>query len=290
MKRARSIEDFVADPVGRYQLGRTHVVWCHSPSLCGSIHWGRPTDADAAALVRRLEIAVAPGARQRLRQHHRRARHGVVRLAGVRRRLRLRAPPPDDAQSARAQARHPRAAGARRRARRWPVATRRPELPRALLQSAEEAQAWIDRPDSRGRARRGAAARRRGARRDAAACARCAIGSTTRSPTRRCRRWRARSASRRARCSASSSRHETSFRLELMDARVRAACLLLDGVRRQDRSDRPPRRLGLVVADERHLPPARSARPPPTTAPAVASSPSASILSDHASVRATSRR
>jgi len=60
MKRARSIEDFVAEPVGRYQIGRTHLVWCHSPTLCGSVHWGRPTDADAAALVRRLEICRHP--------------------------------------------------------------------------------------------------------------------------------------------------------------------------------------------------------------------------------------
>jgi AraC-like DNA-binding protein len=60
MKRARSIEDFVAEPVGRYQIGRTHVVWCYSPTLCGSIHWGRPTDADAAALVRRLDLAMHP--------------------------------------------------------------------------------------------------------------------------------------------------------------------------------------------------------------------------------------
>jgi len=60
MKRALSIADFVQAPIGRYSLGATHLVWCHSPTLCGTVHWGRPTEHDAAELVQRLEVSVHP--------------------------------------------------------------------------------------------------------------------------------------------------------------------------------------------------------------------------------------
>lgn len=60
MRRARSIEDFVRNPVGAFQAGRTHVVWCHSTTLVGTVHWGRPTDADASALARRLDLCLHP--------------------------------------------------------------------------------------------------------------------------------------------------------------------------------------------------------------------------------------
>src|SRR5258706_1457052 len=56
MKRARTVEEFVADPVDRFSVGATHVVWCHSPTLCGSVHWSRPTAANAEELVARLEL------------------------------------------------------------------------------------------------------------------------------------------------------------------------------------------------------------------------------------------
>jgi hypothetical protein len=39
---------------------RTHLVWCHSPTLVGTVHWGRPTDGDARALVRRLDLCLRP--------------------------------------------------------------------------------------------------------------------------------------------------------------------------------------------------------------------------------------
>jgi len=60
MRRARATEDFVADPVGRLSVGATHLVWCHSPTLCGTAHWGRPSERDAAELVRRLEFTMHP--------------------------------------------------------------------------------------------------------------------------------------------------------------------------------------------------------------------------------------
>jgi len=57
MKRARSLEDFAANPVGRFDVGATHLVWCQSPTLCGSAHWGQPTEKDAGDLARRIDIA-----------------------------------------------------------------------------------------------------------------------------------------------------------------------------------------------------------------------------------------
>jgi AraC-like DNA-binding protein len=54
MRGAATVDEMSADPVGRFTLGATHLVWCHSPSLCGSVHWGRPTSDDAAALVQRF--------------------------------------------------------------------------------------------------------------------------------------------------------------------------------------------------------------------------------------------
>jgi AraC-like DNA-binding protein len=60
MRRAPTIEDLVEDPVGRYNIGATHIVWCHSPTLTGTSHWGQPTELDAADLVHRLEITMHP--------------------------------------------------------------------------------------------------------------------------------------------------------------------------------------------------------------------------------------
>src|SRR4051794_16427777 len=60
MKRALSIADFVNAPIARYSVGATHLVWCHSPTLCGTVHWGRPTENDATELVQRLEASIHP--------------------------------------------------------------------------------------------------------------------------------------------------------------------------------------------------------------------------------------
>ena len=61
MKRAHSADDFAANPIGRFDVGSTHIVWCRSATLCGSAHWGRPTEKDAADLVRRVDIATRMG-------------------------------------------------------------------------------------------------------------------------------------------------------------------------------------------------------------------------------------
>lgn len=54
MRRARSIADFVDRPLGRFSVGATDLVWCHSTSLVGSVHWGRYGSEDAAQLTERL--------------------------------------------------------------------------------------------------------------------------------------------------------------------------------------------------------------------------------------------
>lgn len=60
MRAARDAEDFAADPIGRFTVGTAHLVWCHSATLCGSVHWGRPTEDDARTLVRALELSMHP--------------------------------------------------------------------------------------------------------------------------------------------------------------------------------------------------------------------------------------
>jgi AraC-like DNA-binding protein len=60
MRRAAGIDDFVGDPVGRYSVGATHLVWCHSTNLCGTSHWGQPSEIEAGELVRRLDLSLHP--------------------------------------------------------------------------------------------------------------------------------------------------------------------------------------------------------------------------------------
>ena len=90
MRRAATIDDFVGDPVGRFSLGATHIVWCHSPTL-RTAHWGKPTETQAGELVRRLDLSIDTRAGLGLRRVHGHARHGVVRLVGVQRGVGLRA-------------------------------------------------------------------------------------------------------------------------------------------------------------------------------------------------------
>jgi AraC-like DNA-binding protein len=60
LERASSVEEFVANPVGRIVRGPTHVVWCASGTLMGTIHWGRPDAPAATELIRRLELTIHP--------------------------------------------------------------------------------------------------------------------------------------------------------------------------------------------------------------------------------------
>ena len=54
------IEEFVANPVRRYVVGANHVVWCHSPGLCGAVNWGRPAESDVRRLVAAWHFSLHP--------------------------------------------------------------------------------------------------------------------------------------------------------------------------------------------------------------------------------------
>lgn len=61
MKRAPSPAALAADPLGCYWVGNTQIVWCRDATTCGTIGWGRPTEADAHELIDALELAYHPG-------------------------------------------------------------------------------------------------------------------------------------------------------------------------------------------------------------------------------------
>ena len=56
MRRAPSPTAFAADPIDRYWIGNTQIVWCRHPTACGSLHWGRPDEHDARELTQALEL------------------------------------------------------------------------------------------------------------------------------------------------------------------------------------------------------------------------------------------
>lgn len=60
MKRVATPDELASDPVGRYWLGETQLVWCSDPETCGSTHWGHPTERDARELTRALELSRHP--------------------------------------------------------------------------------------------------------------------------------------------------------------------------------------------------------------------------------------
>lgn len=51
-----SADVFARDPIDHYWLGETQLVWCRSPTLCGSLHWGTPHESDVVELMRALEL------------------------------------------------------------------------------------------------------------------------------------------------------------------------------------------------------------------------------------------
>jgi AraC-like DNA-binding protein len=59
---AATVERFLRAPVGRYTAGRRCVVWCWSRTLCGAFLWGRPDEADVREMVRLHAICTGPGA------------------------------------------------------------------------------------------------------------------------------------------------------------------------------------------------------------------------------------
>jgi AraC-like DNA-binding protein len=62
MRRAAGIPQFLANPAGYYVSGKSFAVWVHSPTLAGSVYFGRPDPDDFADLLalqplyQRLEV------------------------------------------------------------------------------------------------------------------------------------------------------------------------------------------------------------------------------------------
>jgi AraC-like DNA-binding protein len=60
MKPAASPDELARDPIDRYWLGETQIVWCRDAITCGSMHWGTPTVRDAKDLTRALDLSRHP--------------------------------------------------------------------------------------------------------------------------------------------------------------------------------------------------------------------------------------
>jgi AraC-like DNA-binding protein len=61
MLPASSIPQFLEAPVGRYIIRRNLIVWCRSPKLCGSAYWGRPEANDVHELIQLYDLDRRPG-------------------------------------------------------------------------------------------------------------------------------------------------------------------------------------------------------------------------------------
>lgn len=59
MEAAASLDDFAADPIGRYLVGAGWVHWCAAADLFGVILFGRPGRDAAARLTRALAVELA---------------------------------------------------------------------------------------------------------------------------------------------------------------------------------------------------------------------------------------
>ena len=60
MQPAASPQEMLAAPVGKYYAGRSFVVWVHSPSLGGSIYFGRPSEEDFPVLLALGPLPLSP--------------------------------------------------------------------------------------------------------------------------------------------------------------------------------------------------------------------------------------
>jgi AraC-like DNA-binding protein len=60
MLSAGDTAEFLRDPIGRYVAGPSHLIWCHSPSLCGAAHWGAPSQKDIRDFIEQLDFVRHP--------------------------------------------------------------------------------------------------------------------------------------------------------------------------------------------------------------------------------------
>jgi AraC-like DNA-binding protein len=56
----RDVQEWLTAPEGACMLGTTWALWCHSPTLVGSIHWGRPEASELEPLAAALEFICHP--------------------------------------------------------------------------------------------------------------------------------------------------------------------------------------------------------------------------------------
>lgn len=56
MERAHDLEDFLARSVGRYYVGAHHLIWSWSPSFAGSAIWGEPDEREIGDTLRLLDF------------------------------------------------------------------------------------------------------------------------------------------------------------------------------------------------------------------------------------------
>jgi AraC-like DNA-binding protein len=66
LERATSVEDYVANPFGRYIAGPTYVAYWSSAHTNGITFWGRPDEEHLRSVTRALDAVLVPG-----RPHHR---------------------------------------------------------------------------------------------------------------------------------------------------------------------------------------------------------------------------
>jgi AraC-like DNA-binding protein len=60
MTPAASIEEFLAAPIGKWIAGKSFVIWAYSPSLAGSVYFGRPGEDDFPALLQMAPLPLHP--------------------------------------------------------------------------------------------------------------------------------------------------------------------------------------------------------------------------------------
>jgi AraC-like DNA-binding protein len=60
MSLAADAADFQAAPIGKFLFGRSWAVWCATPEIIGSFHWGLPDDHDAAEMMAAMDFVRHP--------------------------------------------------------------------------------------------------------------------------------------------------------------------------------------------------------------------------------------
>lgn len=62
MEPSPCLRDYIANPIGRYTLGPTYLVWCKTTKLRGMVFWGRPEPEHMASVTRAIDVDGGPRA------------------------------------------------------------------------------------------------------------------------------------------------------------------------------------------------------------------------------------